>query len=103
MLYTPDKWVIVDTGETKKVFATWFGGYLSGESWKLSSGTLEIKDCGDYWELPQHSGSVYKLFKDSEGTTGWSAGVLGNLLEPCAACKIVPLTPEEITIEITEN
>ena len=103
MLYTPDKWIIVDMNTVKKVFATWLGGYLNGETWKLSSGTLEIKDCGDYWELPQYSGSVYKLFKDSEGTTMWSMDVLEHLLEPYPEYKIVFLTPEEVTVETTKN
>jgi len=74
--YTPDCWKIVEmtnvaTGEThKRILCSWYGGYLDGGSWKLSSGNLEPEDCGDYWIIPQHSGSVYQLYKTRERISG---------------------------------
>ena len=42
--YTPDRWQVVllknKTESIKKVFAGWYGGYASGDSWKLSSGII---------------------------------------------------------------
>jgi len=100
--YTPDLWVIVDTGKCKKVFASWHGGYVSGASWKFSSGTKEIIDNGTHWTLPQESGSVYNLVKDSEGTGGWTSGVLGRILEQYPVMKVVTITNGEFTEVLNE-
>ena len=104
--YTPDLWVIVDTGICKKVFASWHGGYLSGASWKLSSGTKEIIDNDLYWTLPQESGRVYNLVKDSVGTGGWTGSVLQQILEQHPAMKVITITNGEFTEvqnEVTED
>ena len=79
--YFPDRWVIVDTGICIKVFATFFGSFTSGDAWKLSSGTIEIKEDTENWILPQYSGSEYILRKGKEGTSGYSNGVLSGFLE----------------------
>lgn len=79
--YKPDRWVIVkissDDNTHYRVFASWAGGYTSGDSWKLSSGCegCEINEEGSY-DLPQTSGSNYVLRPTGYGTTGWSAGIL---------------------------
>jgi len=79
--YTPDCWKIVElknvaTGEThKRILCSWYGGYLGGDSWKLSSGNLEPEDHGDYWIVPQHSGSVYQLYKNRERVSGMMENV----------------------------
>jgi len=79
--YTPDCWKIVEltntaTGEShKRVLCSWYGGYLGGDSWKLSSGNLETEDHGDHWVVPQHSGSVYQLYKNREKISGMMQNV----------------------------
>ena len=46
--YNPDLWTIVelkynDSDEvTRKVMASWYGGYLGSDRWKLSSGITEM-------------------------------------------------------------
>jgi hypothetical protein len=71
--YTPDRWVLVElivteTGETHtKVFAGWYGGYGGADSWKLSSGVVNTEDRDDYYEFTNHSGSVYKCYKNAQG------------------------------------
>jgi hypothetical protein len=45
--YYPDKWVLVEfdspgNGKITKVMASNYGGYLGGDSWKLSSGVNKI-------------------------------------------------------------
>ena len=92
-IYYPDYWVIVDTGECKKVFASWLGGYLNGSSWKLSSGTKEIIDKGFCWELPQESGSVYQLHKDTEGVSGWCGQILQGFIDEYPSIKIITISP----------
>ena len=68
--YTPDNWVIVRiyglSWPDCKVLAGWSGGYLDGDSWRLSSGITDIADYGDYWLVTNVSGSTYKLKKDSD-------------------------------------
>lgn len=78
--YYPDRWVIVDTGICIKVFASWRGGFSTGDSWKLSSGTISISEDQNTWVLPQHSGSEYVLHKESEGTFGYTWGILSSFI-----------------------
>ena len=64
--YSPDRWVIVKfNGESSKVLAGWSGGYLDGDNWRLSSGLEKIEEDGDYYNMINHSGSVYRCHKDS--------------------------------------
>jgi hypothetical protein len=66
----------------RKVFATWAGGYLTGDSWRLNSGIEETKETADYVEFIGASGSSYKCHKDSYGVAGGSNYyVLSNLEE----------------------
>lgn len=68
----PDVWVIVelfgsDVREVyRRVLAGWFGGYLGGDSWQLSSGVTKIIDRGKYWEIHNVSGSIYNCGKNDE-------------------------------------
>jgi len=82
--YTPDCWKIVEmtnvaTGEThKRILCSWYGGYLDGGSWKLSSGNMSVEDHGDHWIVPQHSGSVYQLYKTRERISGMMQNVFNS-------------------------
>ena len=73
MIETPDCWkfvkVVPDDSTIpthSRVLCSWYGGYLGGDCWKLSSGNLEVIDHGDYLEVPQHSGTLYRLYKNRE-------------------------------------
>jgi len=72
----PDYWTIVKITDLVKgvhhyrVLCSWVGSYLYGTSWQLSSGIIDVEDCGTRWRLPQTSGSVYLLNKDSEHMNG---------------------------------
>lgn len=81
MIYTPDKWMMVDTGETVKVFGTWYGGYTRGDEWRLNSGCVKLTDDGEYYTAEGSSGSVYKLYKNCEGASAWSARVLQGIID----------------------
>lgn len=72
--YTPDRWEIVEFnseefGAVQRVLAGWYGGYTGSDSWKLSSGVVEVKDCLDHYEILNHSGSVYVCYKRSKGSS----------------------------------
>lgn len=74
MIYTPNGWVILklESSETLyfKIFGTWRGDYLTGDSWRLSSGSdkkPKLSECRKYWIWPQESGSCYRLPVNQEG------------------------------------
>lgn len=88
MIHRPHGWVIlkftIENDVFFKIFASWRGGYLDGDSWRLSSGSNELpvlSDCGKYWIWPQESGSCYHLpVKGEDGYSHYTAQILGNLL-----------------------
>ena len=83
--YKPDKLKLLrleKDGEVRcRVLGGWSGGYLDGDSWRLSSVVDSIKDCNDYYEIKNASGSVYICGKGSEGTNVISAGIYSKMLE----------------------
>jgi len=84
---TPDRWVVVKIDNNLdtpfyKVFATWAGGYLDGDRWKLNSGIKSVESDEDYYYFMGHSGSCYKCHKKGYGTaTSYGEGVLQNMIE----------------------
>jgi hypothetical protein len=80
---TPERWVILKLpNDYYKVFATWAGGYLDGDSWKLNSGIKEVEQDDDYYYFVGFSGSCYKCHKKTYGTaTSYGLGILNRILE----------------------
>jgi len=80
----PDKWLIIKiTGEESplyKVFATWVGGYLDGDSWKLNSGIDRVAEEEDYFLFYGYSGSCYKCHKKGYGTSSYGESVLNTIV-----------------------
>lgn len=77
----PDKWLLLkqsgesraDSKDTVRVFATWAGGYTTGDSWRLNSGTdVVTEDEEFYYVKGKNSETSYKLHKESEGIAGAS-------------------------------
>lgn len=83
---TPDRWMLIalpDNGY--KVFASWAGGYLSGDSWKLNSGIKQVIQDETHYYIVGYSGSIYKCRKESYGTaTSYTEGVLHNIISKSA-------------------
>lgn len=84
--YRPDKWIIVrfdtDDGDTiTKILAGWSGGYLTGDSWKLSSGITKVTKEEDVFIVENYSGSRYYLRSTSIGVTGWTTSILQQLID----------------------
>lgn len=81
--YFPDRWVIIkvegtDVPETYyRVFGSWYGGYTSGDSWKMSSGieSVSYDPANDQYTMPQSSGSTYKFYKSNHGMSGYAFNV----------------------------
>lgn len=83
-IYNPDKWLLLeitpeDSGTYLKVFGTWGGGYLSGDSFRINSGIESITQDDEYYYFRGYSGSVYKCYKNSYGVVGaYNYGVLAD-------------------------
>lgn len=101
MVYDPDKWVMVkfvNNGETiYKIFTSWYGGYLHGDSWQLNSGCTRIEEDGDYYLFHGTSGSIYRCHKDTYGMSGYTSGVFGNFVRKFEGCEdaSMELMPED--------
>ncbi len=79
----PDRWEIVDFGEKYgedryAVFATWLGGYTTGDNWKRSSPIRKIEEIEASYVCTTHSGAEYILQKGYEGTSVWSESILAS-------------------------
>lgn len=91
--YCPDGWVFLektytDTGEKYySIFGCWWGGFSSGDSWKLSSGMTKEVTCRQHGEhesfnCPQESGSTYLVsFTVYNRLNSYSLGVLSSLID----------------------
>jgi len=80
MEYNPDRWVIIrieipEETDSWKVLASWYGGYLGSDSWKLSSGITKIEDEGDYYRITNYSGSEYICNKSCYGMSAYTMSV----------------------------
>ena len=100
MEYHPDRWLMVRlTNDSKvhyRVFATWGGGYLNGDSWKLNSGVTSLRETKDNFFFEGSSGSTYICNKKSYGSTGYGYGVLDNLIKrSLEQGTVIEVLPEE--------
>ena len=65
---TPNSWVVVEINHKgqkyKKIVSGWSGGYLHGDSWRLSSDIKRIdKTHSEFYAVVETmSGSVYNLY-----------------------------------------
>jgi hypothetical protein len=83
---TPERWVIVkipyEGDYVYKVFATWAGGYLGSDRWKMNSGITEVDSDNDYYYFYGYSGSCYKCNKKGYGfMTSYGSNVLDNTIK----------------------
>lgn len=68
--YIPDAYqILLVDNSLIKVFATWYGGYLDGDAWRVSSGTTSIEEDEDYHYFHGYSGSCYLLRKGNENNS----------------------------------
>ena len=95
---TPDSWVIVEVNhedeQFSKILSGWSGGYLDGDSWRLSSPIkhMHIDVDLDYITVDTQSGSLYTLYKSCQGLQMSNAGVWNKLKEQFGdAVEIVEL------------
>ena len=83
--YAPDGWVVVkvvNPNETfYRVFGSWRGGYLNGDSWRMNSGITGCRREGYYYHFTGYSGSTYQCHKESyDRLGGYNSSVLGDYI-----------------------
>jgi hypothetical protein len=84
---SPDSWVIIEVNyegeQFQKVLSGWSGGYLDGDSWRLSSPIKEmnININQDYFTVDTDSGSRYTLYKENQGLRMSNAGIWNHMKE----------------------
>lgn len=95
---SPDSWVIIEVNhegeQFQKVLSGWSGGYLYGNSWRLSSPIkeLNISINSDKIVVYTNSGSCYNLHKSNQGLRMSNAGIWNRLKEKFGdAVEIVTL------------
>jgi hypothetical protein len=70
-VYNPDVWVLVKiqspgNEEYYRILGGWYGGYAGADYWRLSSGVNRVVDKDSYFEVYNHSGSLYNCPKHAE-------------------------------------
>lgn len=83
MSYFPDRWLVVKINSEQphyRVFASWGGGYLDGDTWKLNSGITKVTLIDGVYHFEGSSGSVYECRENSYGATGYGHGVLSSII-----------------------
>ena len=84
---TPDSWVILEVNhegeQFQKILSGWSGGYLDGETWRLSSPIkeLNINIDSEWITAITETGSTYKLLTKSQGLRMSNAGIYNRLKE----------------------
>lgn len=99
--YTPDRFVIVritekDSTPVYKVYASWKGGYLGGDSWRLSSEIKSVTQDIGGTQIHTISPSVYHVHSHSYGMTMFGSSVYSDFVE---RLKEIEVTMEALTEE----
>jgi hypothetical protein len=110
MKTVPDKWVVISIkkeGEPDvfKVFGSWAGGYLDGDSWKLNSGIRHVYKEREDYRFVGYSGSHYVCNENHYGVVGsYNQGVLDKFIRSGREYGYeVEVLPEDYNFEILNN
>lgn len=82
--YNPDKWMLLKiTGDDPhyRVFGSWSGGYLDGDSWRMNSGITRVEEDDDYYYFYGSSGSCYTCVKERYGANVYGYGVAQSYVD----------------------
>lgn len=108
--YVPDLWMLVKItnpeGESHyRVFASWYGGYLGSDSWKLNSGITQFDEDENFYLFHGSSGSVYRCNKQAYGSSGYGMSVLSNMIADSykqgISIEMLPHDTDPHTLEYT--
>ena len=105
----PGRWVVIKIENPNatdpflrtiyKVFASWTGGYLDGDSWRMNSGIDRITEDETTVNFYGYSGSCYKCHKGagnySTGTS-YTTAILDNFTEVAKKAGVtITIMPED--------
>lgn len=82
----PERWQVLklshDNKTFYKIFASWAGGFLGSDRFRINSGITQVEEDTDNYYFYGISGSCYQCNKRSYGVvTAYAHGVLNDLLE----------------------
>ena len=105
-MYNPDKWLVIKINGTDphyRVFGSWYGGYLDGDSWRMNSGITKVSEEGEYYLFEGTSGSVYKCHKNAHGISGYGSDVLNHYIknQPELDIQIIPEDTNLFELELS--
>jgi hypothetical protein len=101
MNYNPDRWLVVKLTDTVnsishyRVFATWRGGYLNGDSWRMNSGIASVTFEDDYYNFVGSSGSIYCCHKGYYGSTIYGESVLQSISKSSDGKFTIDVMPDD--------
>jgi hypothetical protein len=82
MEHTPHGWVLIELNGHHRIFASWDGGFLDGDSWKCNSGIKSAEQTDECFVVHGNSGSIYNCFKSRiNRLNGYAHGVLEQVME----------------------
>lgn len=114
--YTPDRWVVIKITHPNRpshyrVFGSWYGGYLAGDSWRMNSGITKVtyddvrpdgKESNENWTdsgylFQGSSGSLYHCMYGAYGLSGYGTQVLLSLTKESLANDgtVIEILPEQ--------
>lgn len=92
--YNPDRWVVLkiepvdNSPHHYRVFGTWGGSYLGGQSWKMNSGIESVQFVDSCFEFIGSSGSLYRCHKNAYGCFSYGMSILDNFMKNDSYVKI---------------
>lgn len=107
----PDKWVVVkitiNGNPVYKVYATWLGGYLDGDSWKMNSGITHVYKDDDHILFYGYSGSCYRCSEGAYGTNFYTQSVLDEIIskgsDKNCPVEVMPLDTDWLSLNNLED
>jgi len=101
-VFYPDEWVLIHhEGEDEhwRLFASWRGGYLDGESWRLNSGIVRLEEDEHFFYFYSASGTCYEVTKTSYGIgSTYNMNVLLDMIQD-NAYTVVQEMPDVMNID----
>lgn len=105
MDYIPDGWTVIkidapsDNGRQiyYKLFTSWKGGYLDGDSYRLNSGITKVEEDENYFYFFGGSGSCYKCQKKGYSNhSSYAQGILRTMIDKGAEHGVdIEVLPED--------
>jgi len=81
----PEQWVVVEfkTPEETvlKVLASWYGGYLGSDEWRLNSGIKSTTKVDNYYLFESYSGSLYECHEQRYGMSNYTSSIYASMVK----------------------